>query len=209
MLLEKVRNYAEGFMDLPENLFAVCDTVRWTRSTFMEHLENELGMNEVVFADMNTTGDMLANDILGICKQPHNITVDSENFLRMFKINDNNMKILRSTRKEVANFETMKQNFYAQKENFNEQEKIDLVFEFQAWMSQEIIEAQKRVSGTNSFTFKGKKMANEAGHIASLTNQLKAILIDIRTTTLEYQNDHGLSTLRRCPHCGLVWAKIE
>ena len=101
----------------------------------------------------------------------------------MFKINENNMKILRSTRKEVANFETMKQNFYAQKENFNEQEKIDLVFEFQAWMSQEIIEAQKRVSGTNSFTFEGKKMANEAGHIASLTNQLKAILIDIRTAT--------------------------
>ena len=45
-VVEKVRNYAEGFMDLPENLFAVCvthmDTVRWTRSTFMEHLENEL-----------------------------------------------------------------------------------------------------------------------------------------------------------------------
>merc|ERR1712072_1641836 len=47
------------------------------------------------------------------------------------------------------------------------------------------------------------------GHIANLTNQLRAVLFDIRTMALAYQNDAGISQPRKCPHCGEVWAKLE
>lgn len=217
-VVEKISDYADGFGDLPPDIFAVCithmDKVQWTRQRFQECLEGETGITDVVFSDLNTSGETLINDILGICKQPHDITVDSENFLKMFKINDKNTKILRSVKKEIANFETMRQDLYHAKDNFSPQEQIDLFFEFQAWMSNEVIEAQKRVSGTNSFEFVGKKMANEAGHIANLTNKIKAVLLDVRTMCLSYQGvgmgcGDGVSSLRKCPHCGLVWAKIQ
>merc|ERR1739838_807256 len=83
-----------------------------------------------------------------------------------------------------------------------------MIFEFQAWMHQEIFEAQKRVSNSNSFSFSGPQMANEAGHIANMTNQLKIVLFDLRVECLGQATGHGIDELRKCPHCGLVWAKI-
>ena len=83
-----------------------------------------------------------------------------------------------------------------------------MLFEFQAWMTDSIIEAQKRVSDDNNFTFHGPLMANEAGHIANLTNQLKTVLLELRTRCLHFTSSHGVNELRKCPHCGLVWAKV-
>ena len=61
----------------------------------------------------------------------------------------------------------------------------------------------------NNFTFYGDGAANEAGHIANMTNQLRAILYDIRMETLSQgASDHGVNELRKCPHCGVTWAKI-
>ena len=76
-------------------------------------------------------------------------------------------------------------------------------------MTESIVEAQQRVSKENNFEFYGPAMANEAGHIANLTNQLKAVLLELRTRCLHFTSNHGVNELRRCPHCGLVWAKID
>ena len=71
-----------------------------------------------------------------------NIAIDSSNFLRFFKINDRNYKILRTVRREVERFESIKKKFYASNEIFLRPETIDLekidpvtrdmLFEFQA-----------------------------------------------------------------------------
>ena len=37
------------------------------------------------------------------------------------------------------------------------------------------------------FDFMGLNAANEAGHIANLTNQLRVLLFDVRTEALAYQ----------------------
>merc|ERR1712150_259430 len=71
-----------------------------------------------------------------------------------------------------------------------------------------ITEVKKRVSQRNNFTFMGNKAANEAGHIASLINQLKGELFEVRTMALAYQAEAGVSDLRRCPWCGAIWAKL-
>jgi hypothetical protein len=86
---------------------------------------------------------------------------------------------------------------------------IDLVFEFQAYMTEEIVEAQKRMSDVNNFTFDGDGAANEAGHVANMVNQLRAVLYDIRTECTGFQSAHGVSELRKCPHCGLIWTRVE
>ena len=76
-------------------------------------------------------------------------------------------------------------------------------------MTEEIVEAQKRISNANNFTFLGDGAADEAGHVANMVNQLRAVLYDIRNECTGFQNEHGVSELRRCPHCGLVWTKVE
>ncbi len=76
-------------------------------------------------------------------------------------------------------------------------------------MDRQITAAQIRMSDEMNFTFLGSGAANEAGHVANMTNQLRMVLFDIRTTALAFQSDHGVTELRRCPHCGLVWDKIE
>ena len=74
---------------------------------------------------------------------------------------------------------------------------VDLVFEFQAYMTDEIAQAQKRISEKNKFTFCGDGAANEAGHVANMVNQLRAILFHIRTECREYQSAHGVSEIAK------------
>ena len=146
--------------------------------------------------------------MLKLCVDRHDIQITSENFLKIFNISNSNIEILRSIKQQVNDFNDIHASFKEQRESYSGQDKTDLVFEYKAWMESQIIEAQKRVSEENGFTFYGENMMNEAGHIASMTNQLRAIMFDIRTDVFEHQKGHGISDLRRCPHCGLVWAKI-
>ena len=88
-------------------------------------------------------------------------------------------------------------------------DRVDVVFEFQAYMTDQVIIAQKRMADINKFTFLGNGAANEAGHLANMTNQLRAVLYDIRTECIGYQNEQSASELRSCPYCGEVWSKVE
>ena len=129
--------------------------------------------------------------------------------MKIFKISNNSVRVLRCIKQEVNFFTDVHQCFKEELNSYSGQDKTDLLFEYQAWMEEMIIDAQRRVSEDNGFTFYGDNMMNEAGHIANMTNQLRAILFEVRTEILGYQRNHGISDLRRCPHCGLVWAKIE
>jgi len=209
-----VRNYAERFQDAWELLTIVVthmDTVQWNDTRFRTCLETELGLDSVIFVGKDTPGASIVTSILEHCKSPQLFSINSANFLKLFKIHNNNMKILKSVRNEIESFQLMKQVFEAYHASLSsEQHRADLVFEFQAYMTDQIVEAQKRVSAHNNFTFMGDhaSIANQSGHIASLTNQLRAVLFDVRTMALAHQKDAGVTDLRKCPHCGEVWQKI-
>ena len=116
---------------------------------------------------------------------------------------------MRSTKKQVELFKSIKRAFDEQKKNFPPEEEADLLFEFQAWMTEMITAAQESVARENNFTFAGEDATNQAGHIANMSNQLRAVLYDIRIETLNSGAvGHGVNELRKCPHCGLIWAKI-
>eukprot|EP00463_Aulacantha_scolymantha_P001832 TRINITY_DN2459_c0_g1_i1.p1 TRINITY_DN2459_c0_g1~~TRINITY_DN2459_c0_g1_i1.p1 ORF type:complete len:162 (+),score=17.48 TRINITY_DN2459_c0_g1_i1:178-663(+) len=86
---------------------------------------------------------------------------------------------------------------------------MDMTFEFQTWMLEEIIEAQKRLSNNNNFSFiEGPEIVSEAGHVANMTNQLRKILSDVRIDTMQYHKDID-TDFRKCPYCSAVWQKIE
>ena len=64
-------------------------------------------------------------------------------------------------------------------------------------------------SEENNFDFTGPEAASEAGHIANLANQLRAVLYEIRMETMKTAPvTQDVSELRKCPHCGEVWARV-
>eukprot|EP00929_Paragymnodinium_shiwhaense_P055642 TRINITY_DN27869_c0_g1_i1.p1 TRINITY_DN27869_c0_g1~~TRINITY_DN27869_c0_g1_i1.p1 ORF type:complete len:439 (+),score=92.38 TRINITY_DN27869_c0_g1_i1:65-1381(+) len=215
-VVDAVRGYAERFSDLME-LMAVCvthmDLVSWPAHEVAACIEEELGFDALVFTGLQSSGKVLARELLDLCQTvpPQDLRINSDNFLKYFKIGNSNVKILKSVREEVSRFNNLKKEFMEELNLgcFGEPDKVDLVFEFQAFMAEEVINAQKRVSEANSFTFMGPAMTNEAGHIANLTNQLRATLFDVRTLALGFQTNSGISELRKCPHCGQVWAKLS
>ena len=75
-------------------------------------------------------------------------------------------------------------------------------------MTQET-KAQIRLSDQFSFSFDGAEAENEAAHISNMTNNMLPDLRAIRIEALAYQSNHGVTCLRKCPHCGQVWTKVE
>ena len=212
-VVDNVRKYADRFLELPMDVVGVLvthmDVVDWGEEDFTPRINDELGIDTVVFSWIITGHQTLKQSILKTCTETYNLTVNDENFFKLFKIHSNHRKILQSTSDEVKKFLDKKNAFDEARKAFSGKDLIDLVFEFQAYMTDEIVEAQKRMSEKNNFTFRGDGAANEAGHVANMVNQLRMILYDIRTECLGYQSEHGVSELRKCPHCGLIWTKVE
>ena len=211
-VVDNVRKYTDRFVELDPNALGILithmDTVTWTPTRCSAMINNELGIESVVFSQMNTAPGSLIQDIHGVCRGTYELGVDGDNFLKLFKLNNSNSKILMITAKEVEAFRDLKEIFNMQINAFNHKDKVDLVFEFQAYMEQQIVVAQQSMSQQANFTFMGDNSANEAGHVANMTNQLRAILHSIRIQALGYHSDHGVNDLRQCPHCGLKWAKV-
>ena len=212
-VVDNARKYADRFVELPMDVIGVLvthmDLVDWTDKDFTPRIEDELGIDTVVFSWITIDHETLKKNILKTCNEHHNLTVDNENFFKLFKIHNNHRKILKSTSDEVKKFSEKKMGFDEARKAFNGKDLVDLVFEFQAYMTDEIVEAQKRMSEINNFTFEGDGAANEAAHVANMVNQLRMILYQIRTECLGYQSEHGVSELRKCPHCSTIWNKVE
>ena len=212
-VIDNVRKYADSFLDFPPELMGVLvthmDVVEWTEPCFSSAVSEDLGIDSVVYSAQTTSGAKLLCDILATCKEKRNLTVDDENFLKFFKIHNRQQRVLKYTIDEVTRFRAVKRAFDIERQNYEPKEQVDLVFEFQAYMTEEITRAQKRMSEKYNFTFFGEKAADEAGHIANMVNQLRVALYDIRIECLKYQSDQSASDLRKCPHCGKVWAKVE
>eukprot|EP00092_Neocalanus_flemingeri_P105649 GFUD01135444.1.p1 GENE.GFUD01135444.1~~GFUD01135444.1.p1 ORF type:complete len:437 (+),score=64.33 GFUD01135444.1:62-1372(+) len=212
----KVKEYASVFLpeDLPIEMIGVCithmDQVTWKNDELMHHLKTKLEIKTAIFSSLTTPWATLKADILAECKgkKAEKLDIDGELFLRLFKMSDTGLKVLRQVGKEVSRFETLKQDFYSQKILYDVNDQRDMSFEFQAWMSAEIIEAQKRLSTKNNFDFAGPQMASQAGHIANMTNQLRCVLRDVRISLMGYHKDMD-TDFRKCPHCSAIWQKVE
>ena len=208
-------DYLERFQDFEEFL-AVCvthmDMVAWQENRFRECLQQQSGMDALMFVGKESKRSQVKSYMVGLCGKPHDLSITSDNFLKYFRVNGSNFKILRTCRREVTRFQTIKQQFMAKFDcgTWTYRDGVDLVFELQAWMLEQVYSAQQRVAEENKFTFDGDEQvqANEASHVANLTSQLRGVLMEVRILAFGYRCE--ISTeLRKCPHCNTVWTKVE
>ncbi len=193
-------------------LITKMDTVTWTEESLRDAVQEEYGLDAVLFSGLNKSPDELSREILAQCsgREPIDINVDSESFFRYFKVHNNDLRVLRKIKELVQRYETAVKAVQRALPDYSERERVDLVFQFQSFMLDLIPTMQQELSETGEFTFeKGPQRATELGHIANLSNQLKSVLYGIRVMALGYASQHGVSSLRKCPHCGTVWTKVE
>jgi len=222
-IISSIRDFSDRFVDLPDVPLGVIvthmDEIKWSASAAGHEsdcraaIKDEADIDDVIFSQLPTQHQALITNILRACSQPFPLTVDHDNFLRLFtKLHKSRpTEVLRSCQKETAEFKKKRQEFYNHRKNFDKPKQVDLVFEFQAYMTQDITRAQIRVAEQFSFTFDGTDGDSQAAHLSNMSNNMIIELRAIRTETLAYQNNHGVSCLRRCPHaqCGQVWTKVE
>ena len=116
-VMRNVRKYADSFLELPIDVVAVLVThmdlpeVRWSEDDFTSGINNELAINVVLFSSIETASEKLVRDILKTCTKEHDLTIDTENFFKLFKIHNNQHKILKFTSDEVKNFTAKKKAF--------------------------------------------------------------------------------------------------
>jgi len=220
-VISGIRDFSDRFVDIPNVPLGVIvthmDLIKWTaspaghQSDIKAAIKDETDIDDVIFSDPTIQAAPMTNSILGVCSRQFNLTVNHDNFLRLFtKLHKSRpMDVLRACQREVDEFKKKRQEFITQRNSFDRRQQVDLVFEFQAFMTQEITRAQVRLSDQHSFSFTGAEAENEAAHISNMSNQMLAELRAIRIETLAYQRNHGVSNLRKCPLCGQVWTKVE
>eukprot|EP00927_Polykrikos_kofoidii_P055099 TRINITY_DN49409_c0_g1_i1.p1 TRINITY_DN49409_c0_g1~~TRINITY_DN49409_c0_g1_i1.p1 ORF type:complete len:416 (+),score=56.52 TRINITY_DN49409_c0_g1_i1:204-1451(+) len=208
-----LRSYAECFQDFVDILgFCVThmDTVTWAPEMFLRRMEAELGINTCVFFPVQAPQDVAIDVIARECKEPRKLTIKSDNFLKFFRMNDDNLKISKFVREEVSSFQAQK-GFVSEflRDIVDLRNRLDLLFEFHAFLSLQISLARKRVARANNFSFSGLGRESELGHIANLTNQLRGEMSEVRSLAQVFARQHGESGWRRCPFCGFIWERME
>ena len=134
-VVDNIRKYTDRFIEIPESakgvLITHMDQVNWTKEQFVPIINNELGFDNVVACQLNTPREVLLRDILAVCRKKHDIKVDSQLFFKLFKIHNNNSKILRFASRELEKFQQIKKDFDQAKSAFSGKDLVDLNFEFQ------------------------------------------------------------------------------
>ena len=215
-VISKISQYADRFVILPLNLVGVIVTNmdieerEWSEAEFTQDCDNNLGIEDVVYSSPETTYGQLLKGILNICREPCDLNIDAEMFLKMFKITSNNRKILKVINDIVYKFELYKDQFDGQRAKFSPKEQVDLFFEYKAFMTKSAEEAKKEMANKLGFDFlDDNKSIEQAGYLALMMNQVRSILYDVRIEALKYQTNHNTTDLRKCPHCGFVWDKVQ
>jgi len=222
-VIEAIREYSDRFVDLPDVPLGVVlthmDKIEWDASEngyeadFKEVIIDEAGIDDVLFACTSTNGPTLIENISKMCNTSYNLRVNHDNFLRLFtKLHKMRpTDILSKCQQEVDEFKKKREAFEIERKQFRNLELVDLVFEFQSFMTKEITRAKIRVSDQFNFTFDGTEADNEAAHMSNMSNQMIVELRGIRIEALDSQSGHGVGGrgLRKCPHCGQVWTKVE
>lgn len=183
---------------------------QWPESEFTKACDEHLGIDEIIYSWMDKPGNDILREILQVCcKNPYDFNINSELFMRMFKIQDSNRKIMKVTSDLKSRFASYKKQLDGALKNFPENEKVDLFFDFKAFMTDEVEAAKEEMATILGFDYMGDNKYLQAGYVANMVNQIRSIMYDVRIASLQYQSDHGVSELRKCNYCGRIWAKVE
>jgi len=122
--VDMVTKYFERFLALEQALDVMgvmvthMDTVKWSEAECRAAMDNELGLDTVLFSSLDKSAETLLDEVVIACSKLHIIAVDDSNFLKLFKISNSNVKILRSSAREVEDFKEIRKAFAVQRDAY-------------------------------------------------------------------------------------------
>eukprot|EP01133_Synstelium_polycarpum_P013854 gene13854-16338_t len=176
-----------------------------------EEINKRFKVKRVLFNGKGKDQLVMADEIMDMCRKANTalqINIKHEEFFSIFNIAGSDINVLRKSREIIDIYQGAVKEVSIELEKLDEAQKIDLVFQFQHFMVNQIPAMQSKLSKDCGFLLMGDNAAMEFGYIAHLGNQLKNILYNIRRMAFGYSAAHGANNLRKCPHCGLVWTKV-
>lgn len=215
--LHRVRSMAIDwdFEDILTVWITHMDQVTWGQEECTRILLSRYGLDKVMFSSESSSGSDLSQQLLHLARQvvPMQIAldVDSQSFWNHFRLSDDHVEVLRSVRQEVVKCQEHLCDFqrFFDEMTMSEHPDVvrDLVFEFYAFMQEEIPRANKRLRDKHCFSSVTELTVLERGHLANLENQMKSLFHGIRVTMAAYHQDSVHLNLRRCPHCNVMWTQ--
>lgn len=197
----KNRDSVEKFLpqEFPKELITFC-TNQMDEANFGEKEQMKY---------INKESQELIKEIKDDClkKKPFEMSVDSKMFSELFELTDHDRSILIKSRKEGERFRKMKQVFYDEWKDYTESEQMDSIFEFQAWIHDEIVRSKKQLSGDKNFKLIITDQ-NKTDHIGILEDQLHEILRDLRLKVKKIVDKENIEHYK-CPYCGKRWPKMD
>lgn len=209
--------------------WTAADFDRFHRILFVAARVLGISSGEVIFVGRETDAEHLKDAVLCLCgsKKAQDLSIDGGHFPNCFptiasitsgyndQARNNEFKILRAFRDEADRFKKMKSGFLRYLRLMARlrapvSEKIDLVFEFQAFVLEEMSEAQKRASAKCALTFDcslPNDLIRDSNHIGNLVNQLSAVMLPVDNLAEKYHTVFENSVVRKCPHCGQIWTR--
>ncbi|XP_066913973.1 uncharacterized protein [Clytia hemisphaerica] len=214
-VIDNIKTHVDKFIELPDELIGVIVTKmdiakEWNESELAKILDEDLGIEDVVFSRLKTKGKDLQKAILKKCGTPQAFDLDGSSFLRLFKFGLEHRKVVRVKSRLVNRFRGFKLSFEQRRKNFDTEDQTDLFFEFKAFMEIQIDVIKKEMCKELDFTFMHDEAKNlkHAATLASMVNEIRAVLYDVRMEALKHQNDASGSYLRQCPHCKEIWTLV-
>ena len=192
--------------------------IDWTESDFCAELEqSNIPIGKPIFSKKDIIGSELLRQMHDECKnsdgsiKQFDMNIDSENFQKIFKPSQNERLSNDAIVREKKRMALASESFFETFDQLGEEnEKMDLLFEFQAWSVSEMIEAQKRVAEDMQPMEADEKDEAELMHrLDYLKDVLIAELHKVKKRADDYSKKYKDAVLRTCPKCGTPWTKAE
>ena len=190
--------------------------LNWTEEDFCAELVKErIAITNPIFTGNNINRPVLLKKMHEKCKDKDgntkhfNINIDSDNFNKVFRTSQHERRGHDAIVKEKERMALGSRSFFEVFDTMDqENDKMDLLCEFQGWAVSEMIEAQKRVEEV--VNEEGTKDAAETmQRLIFLKDVLEGELLQVKEKVDEYNKKHGNSQFRKCPHCGTIWSLAE
>jgi hypothetical protein len=188
--------------------------LQWSEKDCRDAFSDQYGVTKVIFTGFDTTGEQLIQSVRAeLVVEPRTFDIDSENFLQYFKICKKKVGILRKIKDRVNRYKKAVKEWKDQLSQWDSQKQADQVFQFNTFMTNEIAGEQQGLADEFGWEFQSPQgdidVDQQLGYIASMASQMRAELFQVRVIVASHHSDADVGSLRKCPHCGIIWGKWE
>lgn len=193
-VINNLNKYIESFMRIDEKALGIIvthmDTVRWSEEELTEIVQNEIGIDDLIFSSSTVKKEGLQDKILHLCSTRFQFKIGSENFENVFNVETvSKAKYMIFVSNEVSNLKKIKTMFDEKRTIFDEELQGELQNAFIVWMEDQIVEILENVEKASK-SLSGKRYElYRAGVTKNMEIEMRTVLQDLSIVNEQAENN--------------------